>query len=156
MELNYELERPKNLSVSFKLIHLPTYIQNYNDNGDLSIDSAVMDLTSQESAILTGTGTRSFTLIYPKNKEIMFDMGKYYINEMLFGEVTVSDTTYKEAGEEVTVDGFSDYQWPLGSLDFEWDVPSLKDYSKVTFYVFAEKLPSEINNWKDIGGGNGY
>ena len=80
----------------------------------------------------------------------MFDMGKYYINEMLFGEVTVSDTTYKEAGEEVTVDGFSDYQWPLGSLDFEWVVPSLKDYSKVTFYVFAEKLPSEINNWKDI------
>ena len=150
VELNYELERPKNLSVSFKLIHLPTYIQNYNDNGDLSIDSAVMDLTSKDSAILTGTGTRSFTLIYPKNKEIMFDLGKYYINEMLFGEVTVSDTTYKEAGEEVTVDGFSNYQWPLGSLDFEWDVPSLKDYSKVTFYVFAEKLPSEINNWKDI------
>ena len=150
MELNYELEHAKNLSVSFKLIHLPTYINNYNNTGDLSIDSALMDFTSKESIIITGTGTTTFTLVYPENNNVMLSPGKYSINEMLFGNVTVSATTYKEADEEFTVDGFSNPSWPIGSLNFEWGVPSLKDYSQVTFYVFAEKLSSGINNWKDI------
>ncbi|MBD3309738.1 hypothetical protein GF351_00815 [Candidatus Woesearchaeota archaeon] len=154
--IKVKMDPEKTFDIEVRKVYWTTFKDQFQ--GD--IHPLSRKLTDREMATIKISGDDDMAVIYPQQKNITIAPGKYQVDIMLFGNVSIAPTEYtvEAAGETYTaeIDPYDGKHYkgsfPIGMVEnINWGITTGDMKSeKVIFYVFADYNPGRLSLWTDL------